>query len=127
MSRLIQSFFTFISRNPWIAILWTLLILLACSWPGKDIPEAPVAGFDKIVHSGLFVVWTVLWLLVYPSKSKQVIILGIVYGLGLEFYQQILPFDRTFDWWDAVADSVGVLLGYGFKTIVLNHYLQRLY
>lgn len=124
---LFKAVLNFISRNQWIAILWTLLILLACSWPGKDIPAAPVAGFDKLVHSGLFVGWTVLWLLVYPQKSKSVILLGMAYGLGLEFYQQILPFDRTFDWWDAVADSVGVLLGYGFKTLVLDRYLQRLY
>ena len=125
--KLLQTFLNFISRNSWIAVFWTLLILLACSWPGKDIPEAPVAGFDKVVHSGLFVVWTILWLLVYPAKSIWVILLGMAYGLGLEFYQQILPFDRTFDWWDAVADSVGVLLGYGFKTIVFDRYLQRLY
>lgn len=127
IANLFKAVLDFISRNQWIAITWTLLILLACSWPGKDIPQAPVVGFDKLVHAGLLVGWTVLWLLVYPAKSKTIILLGVTYGLGLEFYQQILPFDRTFDWWDALADSVGVLLGYGFKTLVLDRYLQRLY
>ncbi len=45
----------------------------------------------------------------------------MAYGLGLEFYQQLLPFDRTFDWWDAVADAVGVLIGYAFTKLVLKN------
>jgi hypothetical protein len=52
-------------------------------------------GFDKIVHSGLFTVWIILFLLAYPEKSRLVVGLGMAYGLGLEFYQQLLPFDRT--------------------------------
>ena len=86
-----------------------------------------MAGFDKIVHTGLFIVWITLWILVYPQKSKLLVILGMAYGLGLEFYQQLLPFDRTFDWWDAVADATGVIIGYLFTTLVLNRYRQRLY
>ena len=114
-------------KKPWLAVLWTLLILLACTWPGKDIPAAPVVGFDKVVHAGLFTVWIILWLLVFPGKTGLLIALGVAYGVGLEFYQQLLPFDRTFDWWDAVADAAGVLLGYLFTRLVLKRYLQRLY
>lgn len=121
------SLLKYFSRYSWLAWFWTILILVACTWPGKDIPSAPVVGFDKFVHSSLFVGWATLWLLVYPRKSTTVILLGMAYGLGLEFYQQLLPFDRTFDWWDAVADAAGVLIGYGFKTLVLDRYLQRLY
>ncbi|MCF0058578.1 VanZ family protein [Dyadobacter sp. CY356] len=122
-----QIFLSFLSRNKAIAIFWTLLILLACSWPGKDIPEAPVVGFDKLVHAGLFGGFTVLWLLIYPQKSITVILAGIAYGVGIEFYQEIMPLDRTFDLFDIVADSIGVFLGFGFKAIVLDRYLQRLY
>ncbi|WP_221392399.1 VanZ family protein [Dyadobacter sp. NIV53] len=123
-----QSVFKFIHKNPWIAWLWSFLILAACTWPGKDIPAAPVAGFDKIVHTGLFAVWIILWRGAYPEKSSVTLILsGMAYGLGLEFYQQLLPFDRTFDWWDAVADAAGVLLGFTFKSMIIDHYLQRLY
>jgi hypothetical protein len=116
-----------LSSKPWFAWFWTFLILLACTWPGKDIPAAPIVGFDKLVHAGLFIVWTILWTLVYPQKAALFVLLGMSYGLGLEFYQQLLPFDRTFDWWDAVADAVGVLIGFGFKTIVIDRYRHRLY
>lgn len=119
--------FKFISRNPWLAWFWTFLILVACTWPGKDIPTAPIMGFDKIVHTGLFTVWTILWLLAYPRKSSLIVLAGMSYGLGLEFYQQLLPFDRTFDWWDAVADAAGVSVGFTFKSFVIDRYLHRLY
>ncbi len=111
----------------WLAWLWTFLIVLACSWPGKDIPAAPVAGFDKIVHIGMFIGWTILWLSIFPSKPLTVIIVGMLFGLGLEFYQQLLPFSRTFDLWDALADAVGVIIGYGFTVLVVDPYRQRLY
>jgi hypothetical protein len=116
-----------IFKTPWLAWIWTILILIACTWPGKDIPSAPVAGFDKIVHAGLFIVWIFLWMVAYPRKGKQLVFLGMAYGLALEIYQQLLPFDRTFDWWDAVADATGVLTGYVITSLILNRYLQRLY
>lgn len=120
-------FLRFISRNRWIAIVWTLLIFVACSWPGKQMPEAPIVGFDKLVHVGLFGTWTVLWLLAYPEKAILIILSGIAYGVGIEFYQEAMPLDRSFDWLDIVADSIGVFLGFGFKSILLDRYLQRLY
>lgn len=102
----------YLSKHRWPALLWTALIVLACSWPGKDLPESPVVGFDKIVHIGMFVVWTILWLMYAPWKILLILPLGMAFGVFLEFYQQWLPFDRTFDWWDAAADALGVFWGY---------------
>ncbi|MBO9612863.1 MAG: VanZ family protein [Dyadobacter sp.] len=120
-SKFSQSTIQFIAQRQWLIWFWSFLILVACTWPGKDIPAAPVVGFDKIVHSGLFTVWAILALIIYPEKSRLVVGLGMAYGLGLEFYQQLLPFDRTFDWWDAVADAAGVLIGYLFTKLVLKN------
>lgn len=121
ISKISQSTIRFIAHHQWIIWLWSFLILVACTWPGKDLPAAPVLGFDKIVHSGLFTLWAILALIIYPEKSRFVVGLGMAYGLGLEFYQQLLPFDRTFDWWDAVADAAGVLIGYVFTKLVLKN------
>lgn len=114
-------------KNTWAAWLWTFLIIVACTLPGKSIPASPIMGFDKIVHIGLFFIWVILWLLCAPRKKYYIIALGMIFGVAIEIYQQLLPFDRTFDWWDALADAVGVLLGYFFKTYFLDRYLQRLY
>jgi hypothetical protein len=122
-----KALYKFIFENKWTAWFWTFVILVACTWPGKSMPEAPIVGFDKIVHISMFLVWTTLWHGISPLKPAVLIITGMLYGLGLEFYQQLLPFDRTFDWWDALADAVGVLMGYGFKTQIMNRYRQRLY
>ncbi len=102
----------YLSKHLWPALLWTALIVLACSWPGKALPESPVVGFDKIVHIGMFVVWTILWLVYSPWKVLLILPMGMAFGVFLELYQQWLPFNRTFDWWDAAADALGVLLGY---------------
>jgi len=120
----VKSLLYYFSRNLWPALLWTALILLACSWPGKDLPESPVVGFDKIVHIGMFVVWTILWLMYAPRKILLILTLGIAFGIFLEFYQQWLPFDRTFDWWDAAADALGVVLGYIFWVMIPYVFLR---
>ncbi len=101
----------FLTRHSWAALTWTLLIIIGCTLPGKDLPGSPMVGFDKIVHTGLFIGWTFLWRLRYPHRALRILLLGIFFGTSLEFYQQWLPFDRTFDWWDAAADALGAGLG----------------
>ena len=111
---------TYLSSHHWPAIVWTLLIVMACTWPGKSLPDAPVLGFDKIVHAGMFIGWATLWLLLFPKNRLLLVLLGIAFGIFLEFYQQWLPFERTFDWWDAAADGLGVLLGLGFYFLLIS-------
>ncbi len=101
----------YLSSQRWPALLWTFLIIVACTLPGKSLPGAPVVGFDKVVHIGMFVGWACLWMLLYPGRVSLLIVVGVVFGIALEFYQQMLPFDRTFDWWDALADGVGTVVG----------------
>jgi VanZ family protein len=114
-------------ENRYIAWLCTFLIFVACVWPGSKMPEGPIIGFDKLVHVIMFLSFTTLWLSIYPKKPFVIIIIGFLYGFGLEICQQLMPFDRTFDWWDVLADTVGLLVGYFVKTQILDRYLQRLY
>jgi len=119
-----KSFLFYLSKHQWPAWLWTALIVLACSWPGQGLPESPIVGFDKIVHTGMLFGWTVLWLLLFPKKKILIVLLGMAFGVFLEFYQQWLPFDRTFDWWDAAADALGVVLGYIFWVMISYVFLR---
>ena len=85
-------------------------------WPGDIVnalaaacPRETIVTTDVGSHKYLFGQF-------WPSGDAETFwmsngLSGMAYGLGLEFYQQLLPFDRTFDWWDAAADAVGVLLG----------------
>ncbi len=97
------------AQNRIYAIVWTVIILIGCSLPGKDVPDMSM-GIDKVVHCLMMAGFGFLWLYSIP-KVYFVILLGTVYGFALEFWQQILPFGRTFDVLDGVADTVGVILG----------------
>jgi VanZ family protein len=105
------------------AVLWTLLIFIACLWPGRDIPEVPVPFADKWVHFVLFGTFAFLWLCAYPGRgwgfALVIFIVSVFTGWLVEELQGALPtLGRTKDMMDALADSVGGLLGVGvFMTL----------
>ena len=116
-------------RRPflWLALCWTLMILVLLSIPGSNLPDASLLEYDKLAHAGLFFVLTILWLLALAARStlKGVLIFVaiVAFSFGSEWYQEQLPFDRTADAMDAVADSIGALLG--FSLWVLKNALIR--
>ncbi len=96
------------------AIGWTLLILALCTVPGVDIPfEGP--SFDKVGHVLIFAGFGYLWLRAtsHPHKYLWVLLGGIAYAIGTELYQGLLPWERTPDVYDALADILGTLVGMG--------------
>ncbi len=101
-----------------LAMLWTLLIFIGCFTPSKDIPKVDVPLIDKWVHFVLFGGFTFLWLCTSPAITlrRLVTIFLIAFGLGafIEVMQGILIFlGRSMELMDAVADSIGGLLGIG--------------
>lgn len=105
-----------------LAVGWTLLVLALFTIPGSSLPkESSLLEFDKVAHFGLFVVLGVVWMwaLMGPLKSRIMAVLGwgIAYAWLTEGYQGLLPFERTLDPYDAVANTLGLLVavfGYWF-------------
>ena len=114
------------------AFLWLIITFILLVLPGSDIPEAPlfnIVYFDKWVHIGLFGVLMLLW--GYPFFKTNIgsiypfIIIAICvisYGVIMEFVQKFFVFERSFDFFDMLADSAGCLLAlwwltYRFKKI----------
>lgn len=107
------------------AIIWFILITILLVLPGSSFPQENwLSGiyFDKIV---LFVMFAVLVFLVcrglFYSKKWDinplqaflfVSFLASVYGLIIEFIQEDFIPNRSFDWFDVVADLSGALFGY---------------
>lgn len=90
-----------------------ILIFILCSIPSKAIP--PKLGvLDKQEHFIAFGTWSFLVAYAHRNALKAVIG-GMIFGVAIEFWQAILPesFHRAFDWYDAVADSLGAVLGVG--------------
>jgi len=107
---------------------WTVLIVAALSVPGSNLPSSSVLGLDKLIHFALFFVLTGLWL---AAKSEARIdrglaILGLIllFAVGSEYYQQVMPIGRTAELRDVLADSVGALLAF-FAWFVARPFIHR--
>ena len=101
-----------------LAAAWTLLIMALLSIPGSSLPSTKLLEFDKLAHAGLFFILGFLWLFALADGKlmRALLVLGVIlaFSFASEWYQQLLPFERTADLMDAVADSVGALLSFVF-------------
>lgn len=95
-----------------LAVGWTILIFVGCSLPGKDLPKVDMFDHvDKVVHVVFFLVFGWLWGKV-TRKHLLILLIAVLYGFGLEFYQRSFVAGRSFDVWDGLADSIGALVAY---------------
>ena len=95
-------------ENKYLAFAITLIIFVLCTMPSEQLPK----GNDKTAHFVVFAGWAFCWQFAFKNYSKT-LIFGIIYGILIEFWQGSLPvsFYRAFDWYDSLADSVGVIIG----------------
>ena len=106
----------------WFAILWTLVILVSCLVPAQSVPDSPAPSFDKLVHFALFFIFVPAWSGWTPTLRAIVWIAaaGLVYGLGTELLQAILPGGRQAEVLDVLANAGGVLIGTVVVFLVRN-------
>ncbi len=104
----------------WLPVLaWGALIAGLTSIPGTALPKMPFSHFDLLVHAGLYSVlgFFLQRLAVLAGRDRtpcaawpMIYAVGQLYGLLDELHQIWIPF-RSFAWFDAAADGLGVLLG----------------
>lgn len=118
-----------IIQSKYTAIFWLVLILILCTIPSEHLPKAQPN--DKISHFVFFSGFTFFWFF-HSSKHWLIILIAALYGIGIEFWQGSLPesFHRSFDWYDALADGIGGVMGliaYWLfnKLINLTYYLSN--
>ncbi len=103
------------ARRKTLAVSWAVLIVALCTIPGTDLPEIDIASIDKLAHFSLFAVLAWLWLDATDGpigrRSAVVLLLGSLFGLATEYYQGLLPWERTPDMLDAAANAVGLMAG----------------
>lgn len=102
------------------ALAWTAVIFALCCTPGRYVPTAhwlDLLSFDKLVHASIFFVLSSLWFLflvksgnVRASGIALVITACIGYGGMLEVLQATVFSQRSGDWADFIANSLGCLL-----------------
>ncbi len=106
----------FLTSPRFLAVLWTMLIMVGLTLPGSQLPQSSLLEFDKLIHGGLFLVLTLLWL-VAISKGEVgpgVAVLTIILAFSVlsELYQGWLPFGRHADFLDSAADAAGAVIGF---------------
>lgn len=99
-----------------IASLWTLLIFVGCFFPARELPHVDVPFMDKWTHFVLFGVFSFLWLCARPKTNTgnllYILVISVALGCLIEVLQGQLTFlGRSMELMDAIADSVGGLLG----------------
>jgi hypothetical protein len=113
---------SFIKYN-WPSILWAAFILVICLMPARHIPKVTIPNFDKVVHTGIYIVFAVLtyygWTMqrsfssLHQKALLKIIILLASYGLMIEIMQETLTTDRHFEWLDELANTCGATIGAG--------------
>ncbi|MFM2387036.1 MAG: hypothetical protein RL660_1793 [Bacteroidota bacterium] len=111
MKQLLVKLENLFSRKIWmlLAFAWGILVFIGCSLPGRDLPKVDLLdNVDKIVH---FVFFFCLVLCAnfagYCKTFIGALLLCLLYGFGLEWYQLYFVAGRSFDVWDGVADTLG--------------------
>ena len=99
-------------------ILWAVFILAICLMPSREIPSFSLFEADKPVHIAVYFILSFLSFrafsksAVHISMPNSLALLTVIVGYGffVELAQEALTADRHFDIWDAVANTLGVVL-----------------
>ncbi len=117
------------------AILWVIITTVLLVLPGPDIPQVSFLDeiyFDKWVHAGLFGGMTFLFCFPFiknfTASKKLMISIAIIcalYGVAMEYVQKYFAFERDFDYYDMIADSVGAIIGYYISNFLKIRLLKK--
>lgn len=104
------------TRAVLLASGWAAFIFAGCLLPGGDVPSLTIFQYDKLVHFGIFAVLAFLLLCTYRKAAARqaliVFLLCAAYGYAVELLQGSgLVEGRSCDPYDALADSLGALIG----------------
>ncbi|QMI83962.1 VanZ family protein [Flavobacterium sp. xlx-214] len=85
----------------------------------NEVQKISIPNIDKIVHFIFYTTSSFLWswaLLKQNASNYKLnlllIILGLIlFGLLVEFLQDVLPTKRSFEWLDVACNTLGVLFG----------------
>lgn len=105
-----------------LALGWTLLILVACTIPGRDLPRVDIVSIDKVAHFTIFAGYGWFWMFAAGNPlaraTRWTLATGIAYAVLTEFYQGLLPWERTPDPFDALFNILGLLTAIlAFRTL----------
>jgi VanZ family protein len=119
------------------AYLWAIVVTILCGTNGNSLPHfdfSSLIRIDKIAHLFLFGTETFLIAIaakkLYYDKTKFQIIfpaflIGTAFGIIIEILQATVFINRSFDYLDMIANTIGcalawIILEIRFKRIGFN-------
>lgn len=114
-------------KKYWKTIIWAIIILILSSIPGSDVGKIKflnIPYMDKLAHLGLYFILCFLFVFeehknsITGNSNKQIILFILLacisYGIIMEFLQNWLFKERSAEFWDIVANSLGSFLAIPF-------------
>lgn len=100
-----------------LAIAYTILITVLSLITVKDLPDLGTDMDDKILHVGAYFVLIIMWYfgLKQPRDMKSLLKIAVscvLFGIVIEVIQGKVNINRAADFLDAVANFIGVILGF---------------
>ena len=97
-----------------IAIFITINIAILCLIKPSNPPVLNIRHFDKLNHGAAYFFLTFFWLLAFRKKSNNlpILLLCSFYGIIIEVLQSSLTTYRTAEYYDIIANTIGVLLAF---------------
>lgn len=93
------------------SVLIALAIWVLCMIPIPETPLSTLSFVDKWTHFLMYGTFTIVILWEHRRLSFVLLLLPILQGIVIEFAQAYLTTCRSGEWFDALCNTLGVLLG----------------
>ncbi len=106
-------------------IYWAILTYMLLK-PGEENKEYwfMFSGIDKIIHVSIFAILGFCLKVAFPKISFYYFIhITLIYAFLTEILQEEMHLGRSMEFYDIIADTTGVLLGFYLFNKIKNLYI----
>lgn len=103
-----------IYRKAWLVVGYFLVVFVIYSSLTSHTVKVDIADADKYAHTFAYFVLMGWFAQLYHSRQSVIVCVAcfIAMGVGLEFMQGMTAY-RSFDYFDMLANTLGVLIAWG--------------
>ena len=108
------------------AVIWGIIVLFLITTPinidANKLSRFAFPGIDKLVHTGIFFVFTVLLLFASLKNDRSfrlisipivlIVIISSSFAVSTELIQEYMTTYRSFEYADIFADHIGIGMAY---------------
>ena len=116
-----------VRHNLYFQIIGSFLILSLVSYlhfmqpPSLDVISFTMA--DKLAHF-LMIFFTMMWFMYVNKKWLVSAVSLLLLALVLEWMQMNYIINRSFDWFDLIADGIGIVLCFLLLPVLIDKYFD---